>query len=160
MTFIFDRKQFTAVDLQNEARIKHSRARRNILGLVSLIYEGRELSFEFYIYPIYRYAKIESEGDGKEKSIEVAVYIDLQSVQSGINLALRKKGRPPLSDAERSQYLNQVREGTFAFVTRGGQVLEKSPDYRVDFVQSQKDLATALRSGEVPMGPRPRGQQS
>ena len=81
------------------------------------------------------------------------MYIDLKSLRNGLNLALRKLDRSPLSETEYSKFLANVKEGVFVQSTRGGWMLEKSPNYRVDFIDSieSKDVNKILRDGEERM---------
>jgi hypothetical protein len=153
MAFIYVKERLAAVDRETGAIVENSHTRWEIPGVWAKVYSEGELSFEFFVVAIYQNLKTETTDGEKVTRREVAMCIDLKSLRSGINLALRKLGRPPFSESEYSKFLASIKEGVFVQSTWGGWMLERSPNYRVDFIDSieAKDVNKILRDGEERM---------
>ena len=153
MSFIFDKPTLTAFDPVTGERIGYSSRRHEISGVSELIYTVGDLSFEFFTVPILKNIRTKTPDGEKEVQRQVASYIDLSSLRSELDRALGRIDRPPLTEVEYSQFLSTIKEGVFAQTTWGGRMLEQSPDYRVDFVESRVREAVnrVLREGEYRM---------
>jgi hypothetical protein len=54
--------------------------------------------------------------------------------------------------ADYNALLDSIKEGVYVQSTWGGWMLEQSPNYRVDFIESLENANAVLREGEERMG--------